>query len=168
MGEKGELTDKHAGSMTTLQAEFVANYIANGFKDAKGAALQAGASPGTAKNAYLNFLGSPVVKAEIDAVRDMLREASRDRLLGVADKAVGAIEAVLDDKDALATAKISAAKAAIEMSGVSEPLQVEHTGKDGGPIEHEHSIIRALRDRLADRRGEASASDGGGEGSEAS
>ena len=152
--------------LTPLQREFVTNYIANGFKNAKGAALEAGAAPSTAKNAYENFLGSPVVKAEIDAIRQMLRAASRDRLLGVADKAVREIEAVLDDEEAPATAKVSAAKALLEMAGISEPLHVEHTGPDGGPIEH--SIITALRDRLSDRRREAGAPETSGEGTEAS
>jgi len=44
--------------------------------------------------------------------------------------------------------------------------QVEQTGKDGGPIEH--SIIAALRDRLANQRREAEPTSGSKEGQEPS
>jgi len=50
--------------------------------------------------------------------------------------------------------------------GQKDKQEVEHTGKDGGPIEH--SIITALRDRLTDRRREAEPASGSEEGQEPS
>ncbi|MCK4303944.1 MAG: terminase small subunit [Candidatus Eisenbacteria sp.] len=159
------MTEKHS-DLTTLQRRFVEEYIANGFKDAKGAALRAGAAESTARNACANFLCSDVVAAEIDAVRKMMRIASRDKLLGASDKAIDTLIAVMSDDEALASAKVSAARSLIEMAGVGEPLHVEHTGKDGGPIEH--AIIGDLRDELTHRREDRAATEGSGGGSEGS
>jgi len=119
--------EKHPG-LTELQQRFVEEYIANNFKNAKDAALKAGASYETAKNAYINFLGSPSVVEAIEEVRELLRVASRDRLLGVAGEGIDALREVLGDKDAPAAAKVSAAKAAIEMSGIGAPKEISTSG----------------------------------------
>ena len=120
--------EKHPG-LTPLQQRFVEEYIANNFQDAKGAALRAGAAYGTARNAYDNFLGSSGVSEEIEAVRKLLRETSRDKLLGIANEGIDALREVIIDKDAPASAKVSAAKAAIELSGVGAPKEITQSGK---------------------------------------
>jgi len=135
-----------ADDLTTLQRKFVEEYVANGFKNAKDAALKAGAAESTAKNAYENFLGSAVVVAELDAIRDLIRTASRDKLLGGADKGIEALLDVLGDEKSPAAAKVNAAKAIIEMSGVSLPEKMELSGGVGLEISDRG---RAFLDRLA-------------------
>lgn len=122
------MTEKQPG-LTTLQQRFVEEYVANNFKDAKNAALRAGASSATAKNAYLNLRGSAVVNEAIEEVREFLRTVSRDRLLGIANEGIETLREVLADKDAPASAKVSAAKAAIELSGVGAPQEINATGR---------------------------------------
>ena len=120
------IEDKHPG-LTDLQQRFVEEYVANNFKNAKDAALKAGASYETSKNAYKSFIGSSSVSKAIEEIRELLRTVSRDKLLGVADEGIDALRAVLADKDSPASAKVSAAKAVIELSGVGSPQEIEGT-----------------------------------------
>jgi len=120
--------EKHPG-LTALQQRFVEEYVANNFKDAKNAALRAGASYETAKNAYRSLCGKDAVNEAIEEVRELLRTVSRDRLLGIANEGIEALREVLADKEAPASAKVSAAKAAIELSGVGAPKEITQSGK---------------------------------------
>ena len=123
------MAEERQHELTALQQRFVEEYIANGFKNAKGAALKAGASYETAKNAYRSLCGSDAVSEAIEEVRELLRTVSRDKLLGIANEGIDALREVLIDKDAPASAKVSAAKAAIELSGVGAPKEITQGGK---------------------------------------
>ena len=153
MGERG---------LTEEQRRFVEEYIANGFKDAKNCALRAGYAESVAVNAYREVLGSPTVRKAIDEAKEIFTKAARDRISGHANDAIDAlVESLQSNFATSAGAKVSAAKALLEMAGIGQPIRVEHTGKDGGPIEHK--IVGALRDRLVAIRGEGGASEASGE-----
>jgi len=104
--------------LTVLQGKFVQEYIANGFKDAKNAALRAGATESTAKDAHRNFLGSDTVRKAIDDAKDAFQSECRDELVGSAQMAIRALRDVIDDPQAPHGAKVQAAKSLIELSGV--------------------------------------------------
>lgn len=151
-----------AEELTDLQRCFVEEYIANGFKDAKHAALRAGYSESVADSATIKVVGSESVRTAIEEAKKVVRELRRDRLLGIADSAIDTLADILSDLHVgTASARVSAAKTILDMAGIGEPSRIEHTGRDGGPIEH--NVLDALRERLSNRRRKEGTTDDGGE-----
>ena len=124
--------ETHQGAtegLTDLQRRFVEEYVANGFKDAKNAALRAGYAGSFADNAYKMVTGSPSVRSAINEAKDAFQEECRDELVGAAQGAIRALRAVIDDVVAPHSAKVTAAKAIIEMSGVGAPAKIDLSGE---------------------------------------
>lgn len=122
------MTREVSDGLTEMQGRFVEEYIANGFRDAKGAALRAGASEQTSKDAYRNFLGSAPVKRAVEEAKRAYQEECRNELLGSAKVGILALRNVIADESAPHTAKVAAAKSLIELAGVGAPQRVEQTG----------------------------------------
>ena len=105
--------------LTELQLKFVEEYVRDGCRNARQAALLAGYSKETADNAHRDILGSIPVKAAVDEAADVIRRTFMHRLtVEAGPRAVATLLAVLNDNTASPSARLAAARDVLDRIGV--------------------------------------------------
>ena len=115
-------------SLTEEQRAFVEHYAAQGFKDAKAAALLAGYAESVADHATREVLRSPSVRRAVEDAKEAFRQELRDELVGEAKKSVKVIQAIRDDEEFNVFARLGAAKEILEKAGVVTMQAVQEQG----------------------------------------
>lgn len=157
MREKAKADSK--ATLTAKQAAFVREYLID--LNAKQAAIRAGYSEKTAEQQGYQLLQNSSVAAAIQQAMDerskkteITAEYVLTSIQKVAERCMQAVPVMEKvDGEWVETGEFkfdsSGANRALELLGKHLKLfadRVEHTGKDGGPVQHEHSISGLLKE----------------------
>ena len=97
---------------------------------------QIGAQLGKSYHAIWNAAQRPEVAAFIRQLSDDAAGAIRHAVVAAAPAGVATLVEVARDKKATAAARVSAARALVELAIPAEPVRVVHAGAPEAPIQH--------------------------------
>jgi len=84
-----------------------------------------------------------VFRAEFEQAQRDIRDGLEGRMPGLATLALDTVEAIIKDEDTPANVRLSGATSVLKSVGVFTDKQtLEHTGKDGGPIQIKEIEVR--------------------------
>ena len=118
--------DQNSPVLTERQEAFCQAYVLSG--NGRQAALDAGYAESTAKNAYVNILGSDGVRDRIRELRRQLRDEVCERLAASAVKAAAYLDDVLTDEDAPHTVRVRAAAEVLDRTGYERNVEPRGLG----------------------------------------
>lgn len=128
-------------ALTTKQELFVSAYCANGF-NATQAAIEAGYSPDSAREIGSENLTKPAVIDEIDRYKLSIARRHGITVSGLLKELEEARTIALTCETPQTSAAVSATMSKAKLAGLDKQV-IEHTGANGGPIEHKVEVSAA-------------------------
>ncbi len=128
-------------ALTTKQELFVSAYCANGF-NATQAAIEAGYSPDSAREIGSENLTKPAVIDEIDRYKLSIARRHGITVSGLLKELEEARTIALACETPQTSAAVSATMSKAKLAGLDKQV-IEHTGANGGPIEHKVEVSAA-------------------------
>ena len=128
-------------ALTTKQELFVSAYCANGF-NATQAAIEAGYSPDSAREIGSENLTKPAVIDEIDRYKLSIARRHGITVSGLLKELEEARTIALSCETPQTSAAVSATMSKAKLAGLDKQV-IEHTGANGGPIEHKVEVSAA-------------------------
>ena len=128
-------------ALTTKQELFVSAYCANGF-NATQAAIEAGYSPDSAREIGSENLTKPAVIEEIDRYKLSIARRHGITVSGLLKELEEARTIALSCETPQTSAAVSATMSKAKLAGLDKQV-IEHTGANGGPIEHKVEVSAA-------------------------
>lgn len=128
-------------ALTTKQQLFVSAYCANGF-NATQAAIEAGYSPDSAREIGSENMTKPAVVEEIDRYKLSIAKRHGITVSGLLKELEEARTIALSCETPQTSAAVSATMSKAKLAGLDKQV-IEHTGANGGPIEHKVEVSAA-------------------------
>lgn len=128
-------------ALTTKQELFVSAYCSNGF-NATQAAIEAGYSPESAREIGSENLTKPAIIDEIDRYKLLIARRHGITVSGLLKELEEARTIALTCETPQTSAAVSATMSKAKLAGLDKQV-IEHTGANGGPIEHKVEVSAA-------------------------
>lgn len=97
------------------------------------------------------YAATEEVRETIEAQATMAAQSTAQAMASAREVAIGTLLGVMGDDDASPEARVKAALGLLDRTGHGPTTKTEHSGPDGGPIQHAHKVLtrEAAREKLA-------------------